>query len=201
MRYPTPIFRNIEIFDMISNTKLAHLPALSHSPTIPYTFPEYGMAERVRLLVHLRVYLASLINIPSFCVKTPKSRFVAASRRRDEKLKGVDKPEVRRAQNKEMSKEDAAEPQRSTQGDEKAGNGFDIGSERTVATGREHVRKTASQKNRAISSGRTRRKTKGGGGSSGGKDKRGAGKEGGEQQLKPEAIYQELRECAIFHDV
>ena len=122
------------------------------------------------------------------------NRFVAASRRREEKLKGLNEPEVR-AQNKEISK-DATETQRSTKKDEKAG----IGSERVVAERREHTRKT-SQKNRASSSGRARRKTKEEGGSPGGKDEKEAGQEVEKWRVEPEAIFLELRKCSIFHDV
>lgn len=122
------------------------------------------------------------------------NRFVAASRRREEKLKGLNEPEVR-AQNKEISK-DATETQRSTKKDEKAGNG----SKRVVAARREHTRKT-SQKNRASSSGRARRKTKEEGGSPGGKDEKEAGQEVEKWRVEPEAIFLELRKCSIFHDV
>lgn len=127
----------------------------------------------------------------------PPNRFLAASRRHAEKLKASNKPEAR-APNEEMGKEDTAETQRSVQGDEKAGNG----SERVVAAGREHARKS-SQKNRSNSSGRARRKTKGGGGgeSPGGKGQKETGQKGGKRLSKPGNIFQELRECSIFHDV
>lgn len=149
-------------------------------------------ARGSNLSVHLATLPRSFI-FPHYHVEPP-NRFVAASRRRDEKLKesGV------RARSKETSKEDTAKTERSAQEDEKAGGG----SEGVVAGGREHARKT-SQKPRArtTSSGRARRKTKGGGGSPDGKEKKEAGEEGEKRFSKPEDIFQELRECSIYHDV
>lgn len=107
-----------------------------------------------------------------------------------------------RARNKETSEEDRAESDRSNQEGEKASSG----SESVVAAGREHARKTSqktknSQKTRARTTGRARKKTKGGDGSPDGNEKKEAGEGGGKRRSKPEDIFQELRECSIYHDV